>query len=111
MCVFYIIAAYALLFRFFPELNRHGAIVAVSFVFAAYPRDHRPDRAVDFILDDLADAANTTHHGRHGIILYRATGSLCRGNFGAANPRFDFRALLKLGDRFRRRFLDKSSIW
>ena len=111
MRVFDISAAYALLFRCFPELAWHRAIVAGSFDFVAYPADRRSDRAVDSIPDDLAHFAHTPYHGRHGIILYRATGSLCRGNFGTADPRFDFSALLNLSDRFRRRFLDKSSIW
>ena len=111
MRVFYIVTAYALLFRFFPEFDWHKAIVAGAFDFVPYPSDHRPDRAIDSIADDLAHVAHTAYHGGHGIILYRITGSLCRGNFGTADPRFDFSALLKLSDRFRRRFLDKSSIW
>src|SRR5688572_193738 len=100
MRVLCISAAYALLFRFFPEFDWDRAIVAGSSHFVAYPGDHRPDRAVDSISDDLAHFAHTAHHGRHGIILYRVTGSLCRGNFGTADPRFDFLALLSLGDRF-----------
>ena len=107
MRVFCTIAAYALLFWLGAEPAWHRATVAISFDVTAYPRDHRPNRAVNSILDDLADATDTAYHGRHGIVLYSATGSLCRGNFGAADPRLNFSALLSPSDWFRRLFSDK----
>src|SRR4030095_2901625 len=91
--VFCAIAAYALLFWLGAEPAWYRATVAISFDVTAYPRDHLPNRAVNSILDDLADPTDTESHGCHGIVLYSATGSLCRGNFGATNPRLNFSRL------------------
>ena len=53
--------------------------------------DRRPDRAADFVVDDLAHAPYPAHHGGHGAFLYCPAGSFCRRNsratnFGANNP-------------------------
>src|SRR6266508_6620523 len=108
MRIFCTIAAHALLFWLGAEPAWHRATVAISFDVTAHPRDHRPDRAVNFILDVLADTTDTAYHGRHGIVLESETGSFSRGNFGAADSCLNFPALLSPSDWFRRLFLDKS---
>ena len=99
------------LFQLRAEREWNPAIIAATFHTADHTRDHWPNRAADFIPDDLAYAADTAHHGSHRIVLYRAIGSLCRRNSGTADPRLDVSTLLSPGDPFRRPFSDKFSAW
>jgi len=83
-----------LFFRIGPYRRRHGTTLAKSLHIADYADLSWPGSTADFILDDLAHFAHTTHHGRYGTLLYCAARCFCWRDFGKADSRSNFPALL-----------------
>ena len=95
-CLFYLLAPLGLyLAGSAASLNGASTSVAAPFDPAGQPAHRRANRAADFVVDDLAHAADSPHHGSDRPFLYRAARSVCRGNFGTADPGAHFAALLK----------------